>query len=81
MRPKPAGLLPDVIVALDKEQTKKLEEHWEDEESQSWGRNDVLDDPVTSGVDPQLARAIKLLRGELALQRIRKSRRTVPRNG
>ena len=80
VRPKPAGLLPDVIVSLDGEQTERLEKHWDDEEAQSWGRTDNLQDPVTSGVDPQLARAIKLLRGELALQRIRKSR-TSPRNG
>lgn len=67
-----SGLFPDVVVSLARDQLLAMREGWVNEEGQIWG---IEVDPKTtpaSHVDPQLARALELLEGQLALRKIRR---------
>jgi len=80
-RPAGAGLVPDIVLDLDDEQGKQVQRYWLNEEGKAW--NEIVRWPELGPdwVDPQLARALKLLEGELVLQKIRRSHRTRRSNG
>lgn len=70
-RGEPAGLLPDVVQALSAEERKRLLQHWDHEEDARWGAPPRHAGVTEGWVDPQLARALEVLEGELLMQRIR----------
>ena len=67
---EPAGLLPDVTVTLTDDQRTRLLEQWFNEEGRPWKETPRFDVPPDE-IDPQLAKAIQVLNGEVAVQRIR----------
>ena len=68
------GLLPDVVLGLDEEQTEKLEKQFINEEGVPWQEEPQHDDVPLDWVDPQLERAIALLQGQMVLRKIRGTR-------
>lgn len=66
-----AGLLPDVVQPLTKEQRERLARHWDNEEDKRWGSEPSHPEVAGNDVDPQLQRALEVLDGELALRKIR----------
>jgi carboxyl-terminal processing protease len=78
-RPEGAGLVPDVVIPLSDEDALRLRKVWENEEGGAWGEGRRHDDVPADWIDPQLDRALKLLQGEVVLQRI--NRADGPRNG
>ena len=70
-RTEPAGILPDVVVPLDEAQREQLAKFRKNEEAVPWGEAKPFPDVAAEFVDPQLARAIELLEGQLVLRRIR----------
>lgn len=68
---EPAGLLPDVVQPLAPEDRKRLLQQWDHEEDARWGAAPRHGAPDPGWVDPQLARALEVLAGELLMQRIR----------
>ena len=66
----PAGLFPDVVVPLDEEQTTRLAKQRRDEEGAVWGMPQDYPEVAPDWVDPQLARAIQVLSGEITFSRI-----------
>jgi carboxyl-terminal processing protease len=72
---EPAGLLPDVPVALDDAQRKTLRQAFENEEGAPWGQKVEFPDVPADHVDPQLQRAMEILEGELVHRKIRRSGR------
>ncbi len=68
------GLLPDVIVPLDKAARTKLAQRFANEEAVPWQEETPFPEVPTTEMDAQLERAIDLLQGELVLQKIRASR-------
>lgn len=74
-----AGLLPDVVVALSKDEHRALLQQWDNEEDARWGSDASHPEVRSDVVDPQLGRALDALAGELARVKIRPAPR--PRNG
>lgn len=56
-----AGLVPDVVVALDTDATNRLLRQWADEEGRPWGEVARYPEIPADEVDPQLAAAVGLL--------------------
>ncbi len=79
--PEGAGLIPDVLIELDEEQDTQLKRFWANEEGKPWGEVPRWPELGDDWVDPQLARALKLLQGELVLQQIQRGSRGRRRNG
>jgi carboxyl-terminal processing protease len=75
---EPAGLFPDVVVPLTEDEEKELVRFWIDEEGAVWRAEPRFPEIARDHVDPQLARAIKLLSGDVAWRAIQRGR---PRNG
>ncbi|MFV1959314.1 MAG: S41 family peptidase, partial [Planctomycetota bacterium] len=69
-----AGILPDVVVPLEKEQQDRLEKAFANEEAGPWNEEPPFPDVPGDEMDPQLQRALDLLQGELVLRKIRSSR-------
>ena len=67
----PAGILPDVVVPLDEAQRDELLKFRKNEEAVPWGEAKPFPEIAEDWVDPQLARGIELLEGQLVLRRIR----------
>ena len=63
-----AGLTPDVVVELGVEDRKKLEEQWSNADDAVWGGAPQYADVPADWVDPQLARALELIAGDLQLK-------------
>jgi carboxyl-terminal processing protease len=80
-RPEGVGLTPDVVVALTDEEAERLEAQWEDEEGRAWNASPRHPDVPPDWVDPQLERALELLRGEVVLQKIQRSQPSGRRDG
>ncbi len=78
-RPEGAGLIPDVVIPMSDENAEKLLFYWDNEEGRPWGEVRRHDDVPADWIDPQLERAIKLLEGEIVLQKIKRGRG--PRSG
>ncbi len=74
-----AGLLPDVVVPLSKDELRALRQSWDNEEDARWGSDPSHPEASPDAIDPQLARALDALAGELARVRIRPGPRA--RNG
>lgn len=68
---EPAGLLPDVVQALAADERTRLLQQWDNEEDLRWGAAARHPGVEAGWVDPQLARALEVLEGELLMQRIR----------
>jgi carboxyl-terminal processing protease len=68
---EPAGLLPDVVQALARDERTRLLELWDNEEDERWGAVPRHPEVAAGWVDPQLARALEVLEGELLARRIR----------
>ncbi len=66
-----AGLLPDVMQTLGKDERKRLLELWDNEEDRCWGTADSHPEVQLSWVDPQLERALEVLEGALLMAKIR----------
>jgi carboxyl-terminal processing protease len=77
----PAGLIPDVVVALSPEDAAKLKKAFENQEEVVWGTPVKHADVAADWVDPQLQRALDLLGGNLLLQEIQGSEEPKPKNG
>ncbi len=73
-----AGLLPDIVQGLTKDERKRLLEVWDNEEDLRWGSAPKHADVPVSWIDPQLQRALDVFAGELI---VRKMRPAAPRNG
>lgn len=67
----PAGILPDIVVPLDDEQHERIAKFQRNEEAVPWGEAKPFPEVADDWVDPQLARALELLEGQLVLRRIR----------
>ena len=80
-RPAGAGLVPDIVLELDDDQSKQLLRHWANEEGKAWDEIVRWPEITNDWIDPQLTRALKLLEGELVLQKIQRGRRADRRNG
>jgi len=65
------GILPDVVVPVDDAQRTKIEKAFTNQEAEPWGEAPPFDDVRADWIDPQLARAIDLLQGQMVLQKIR----------
>lgn len=71
-----AGILPDIPVPMTDEQVEQLLRTWDNEEAVPWGEAPPhTGDETRDFLDPQLAEALALLDGDLALRRIRGSGR------
>jgi carboxyl-terminal processing protease len=77
---EPAGLIPDVVVPLEGEDSRRLREFWGDEEGRPWGQAPRHPENGVDWIDPQLEQALKLLEGEMVLRKIER-RDERPRNG
>lgn len=80
-RPRGAGLIPDVVIDLTEEEEEELLKFWQDEEGRAWNAIRLHPQVPEDYVDPQLERAIKLLEGEIVLQKIGRGGRAKRRNG
>jgi hypothetical protein len=69
---EPAGLLPDAIVPFDEADRIRLRQFQLNEEGMPWGQARPFPEVAPEWVDPQLARALELLEGELLLRKIRR---------
>jgi hypothetical protein len=69
-----AGLLPDVVQALGKDDRERLTRFYDNEEDKCWGCEPTYADVPGNWIDPQLQRALEVLDGELALRKIRQSK-------
>ena len=67
----PAGLLPDIVVEHSDEVKRKMLEQWANADGKHWGEDNEFDVP-DDWVDPQLAKAVQVLRGEVSFQPIRR---------
>lgn len=76
-----SGLIPDVVLELSDDERKALAESWANEEGKPWNELTRFPEIPDDHVDPQLARGIALLQGELVLQKIKRGRRTGRGNG
>jgi carboxyl-terminal processing protease len=76
-----SGLIPDVVVDLSDADHDRLVEYWANEEGRPWGETVRYPKVGKDYVDPQLAHALKLLEGEVVLQKINRSRGGTRRNG
>jgi carboxyl-terminal processing protease len=63
-----AGLTPDVVVELGADDRRKLEEQWANADDATWGGVPQFDEVSADWVDPQLARALELIDGDLQLK-------------
>ena len=63
-----AGLTPDVVVELAAPDRKKLEDQWANADDATWGGTPQFADVPADWVDPQLARALELIDGDLQLK-------------
>ncbi len=70
---QPAGLVPDVVVELSKEDQARVRKAFENQEDAAWGRTPPHADVPADWVDPQVKRALDLVKGEVVVQEIRKS--------
>jgi carboxyl-terminal processing protease len=68
--PGPAGLLPDVLVELSKEDAERLEKAFANQEDAAWGAKPRAENAAVPGdwIDPQLARAIDVALGRVVVQ-------------
>jgi carboxyl-terminal processing protease len=66
-----AGLTPDVVVELPAEDLAKLDHQWMNADDALWGSTPEFPDVGSDWVDPQLARALQLIEGDLLLREIR----------
>lgn len=73
-----AGLLPDIVQPLTKEERQRLVHVWDNEEDARWGSTPKHADVPLGWVDPQLQRALDVFAGELAVRRMKPA---APRNG
>lgn len=73
-----AGMLPDIVVPITEEAYDEQQMFRRNEEAKPWGEAKPFPDVADDHVDPQLSRAMELLRGELALRRIRSGRPSRP---
>lgn len=78
--PEPAGLIPDVVVPLGREDQERLVRQWANEEGGPWGQTPRFPEVAADWLDPQVEQALKLLEGEQVLRRIPRER-PGPRNG
>ena len=74
-----AGLLPDVMQTLSKDERKRLRQLWDNEQDRSWGMQESTPDVPLSWVDPQLERALEVLEGALLMSKIRSTAPPRPR--
>jgi carboxyl-terminal processing protease len=75
------GLTPDVVIDLTDEEAERLDRYWEDEEGRAWEAIPRHPDVPDDWVDPQLDRALRLLQGEVVLQKIQRGAPNERRNG
>ena len=68
---EPAGILPDVVVPLDKAAREMLQKARLNEEAVPWGEKPPFPEVPVNHVDPQLKKAMELLEGQIVLRRIR----------
>jgi carboxyl-terminal processing protease len=68
---EPAGLLPDVVQALDEPGRERLEQLWSNQDDRCWAAPTTYPDVPESWVDAQLQRALEALQGELVARKIR----------
>jgi carboxyl-terminal processing protease len=68
--PPGQGIIPDVVVPVTDEESQRIEKAFANQESRPWGEEPPFDDVPDDWVDPQLARAVEVLQGELVLQKI-----------
>jgi len=80
-RSKGSGLIPDVVLPLPDADRTKLGQFWANEEGVPWREAKRFPAIGDDHVDPQLARALSLLKGELVLQKIKRGRSSNRRNG
>jgi len=80
-RPAGAGLIPDIVIPIDDEQQNELKRFWANEEGRPWNEIPRWPEIKADYVDPQLARALKLLEGEMVLQKIQQGHPSARRNG
>ena len=59
------------MVPLENDDRQRLKQFRENEERRPWGQEPSFPDVPDDWVDPQLAKALDLLQGQLILQRIR----------
>jgi carboxyl-terminal processing protease len=69
-----AGLLPDVVQPLTKEERERLARFYDNEEDKCWGCEPTHAEVPGNWIDPQLQRALEVLDGELALRKIRQTK-------
>ena len=76
-----AGLIPDIVIEIEDAEQTELKKFWADEEGKPWHELPRWPEIKDDFVDPQLVRALKLLEGEMVLQKIQQGRRPARRNG
>ncbi len=76
-----SGLIPDVVIALPDDAKDALRHFWADEEGKPWGEKKRFPAVADDHIDPQLQRALDLLRGDVVMQKIRRGRTPARRNG
>ena len=80
-RSRGSGLIPDVVLPLPSDDRTKLGHFWANEEGVPWNEAKRYPEITDDHVDPQLARGLDLLKGELVMQKIQRGRRPARRNG
>jgi carboxyl-terminal processing protease len=80
-RPAGAGLTPDIVIEIDDAEQTELKKFWANEEGKPWHELPRWTEMQDDFVDAQLARALKLLEGEMVLQKIQQGKRPARRNG
>lgn len=80
-RAEGSGLVPDVVIRLSKEEGDKLAQFWRDEEGKPWNEEKLHPEIPDDFADPQLVRALLLLRGDVVFQKIPLGQKPSRRNG
>lgn len=69
---RPAGLVPDVVADLSKEDALKVRKAFENQDDEAWGRPPTSKDVPADWTDPQIQRALDLVAGQVVVQEIKK---------